>query len=94
MRKHYLSTFMRHLQPSMECGLAESLGHGNDEYDRIATEESERSDMFDKVIEQIWLVVNFVSPFCSHVGGFSDNLWNDFPTFIKKQFLLPLEKQW
>jgi len=64
------------------------------EHEELAMEMMLQSGTFDPVIEQIWLILNFVSPYCNFVDGYRNNLWNDFPALFKNHFLFPVQEQW
>ncbi|CAL8111074.1 unnamed protein product [Orchesella dallaii] len=48
----------------------------------------------DHVIEQVWIMLNYVSPYCASVNNFVDNLWVDFTNLFRREVLLPLLQQW
>lgn len=66
----------------------------NGDEEVAAIEDFLRGEDFDFVIEQIWLILNFVGPFCNDALDFKDNYWSIFPLLFKRDFLVPLREQW
>lgn len=51
-------------------------------------------DELDHVVEQVWMMLNYVSTYCAGTSQYRDNLWAEFVTFFRRNFLLPLMQQW
>lgn len=77
----------------VECKPTDPSTMGN-EHEELAMELMYQGHTFDTVIEQVWLILNFVSPYCSHLDDYRNNLWTDFPALFKRHFLIPLQNQW
>lgn len=51
-------------------------------------------EVFDPVIEQMWLIINFVLPACNVVSGYINNDWSDLVVLFHENFLDPLKDIW
>lgn len=49
---------------------------------------------YDAVIEQVWLIFNFVNPFCSDANDYKDNIWAHFASLLRNNYLNPVKDQW
>lgn len=56
-------------------------GHSEDE--AMEVEALLNDDTLDEVIEQVWLILNFVVPICDRRGGYRSNVWMGFPKMFK-----------
>lgn len=51
-------------------------------------------ESYDLIIEEMWLMLNYISPYCTTALSYSDNYWSELPLLLKKEFLYPLKDQW
>ncbi|CAL8111073.1 unnamed protein product [Orchesella dallaii] len=51
-------------------------------------------EAFDTVIEQMWLIINYIIPTCSNAAGYTTNDWSDMVLFFHQAFLDPLGEIW
>jgi hypothetical protein len=67
------------------CGIGKAMG-GNGRPD-IASP-------FDSVIEQVFWMLNYITPHCNHISDYRTNEWMIFPEMFKQVYFHPIEEQW
>ncbi|CAL8111072.1 unnamed protein product [Orchesella dallaii] len=72
----------------------EDVSNMKSDVEEDAMESFLMGESFDFVIEQIWLMLNYISPYCNHMIGFKNNYWSEFPLLFKRDFLYPVREQW
>ncbi|ODM89664.1 hypothetical protein Ocin01_17018 [Orchesella cincta] len=72
----------------------EDVSNMKTEHEVDAMEDFLLGESYDFVIEQIWLLLNYISPYCNYLSGFDNNYWSEFPLLFKRDFLYPVRDQW